>query len=358
MFRFAAIAAICFLSAVPAWAEIGKISTQVGPDSSIQRGKQVIAGKPNTGIASNDTVSTRKGTTLNINFKDNTKVRITENSRLVIDDFVYDPKKSDAGRLAMKVSMGTVRYASGQIAKVNPQRINIKTPSAAIAVRGTDFHMTVDEMGRSLVVLVPSCRDENEIIKTDEQRLINCQTGKIIVENAAGSVELTEPFSATYVANFDSSPSASIILKLTTVDPRISFDSQVTNDLIISPPEAVQEQMAKSSKENDFEEKEEETVTRTANAESNRSSNKDDAKLTALAAGSNAKGPCSDKIICVEANPYVTFYRTTDSDHYAEVRARLSSNLNLTIIHNGDEGKLGWGAAPNSGNTVIIRQSK
>jgi len=27
-------------------------------------------------------------------------------------------------------------------------------------------------------------------------------------------------------------------------------------------------------------------------------------------------------------------------------------------VHNGDEGKLGWGAAPNSGNTVIIRQSK
>ena len=67
---------------------------------------------------------------------------------------------------------------------------------------------------------------------------------------------------------------------------------------------------------------------------------------------------CSEKIICVEVNPYATFYRTTDSDHYAEVRARLNSNLTLTIIHNGDEGKLGWGPAPNSGNQVIIRQSK
>lgn len=357
MFRLACTIAICFLSAVPAWAEIGKISTQVGPDSSIQRGKQVIAGKPNTGIVSNDTVSTRKGTTLNINFKDNTKVRITENSRLVIDDFVFDPKKSDAGRLAMKVSMGTVRYASGQIAKVNPQRINIKTPSAAIAVRGTDFHMTVDEAGRSLVVLVPSCRDENETVKTDDQKLLNCQTGKIIVENAAGSVELTEPFSATYVANFDSLPSPSIILKLTTVDPRISFDSQVTNDLIISPPEAVQEQMAKTSKENNFDENEEETVTRTANAENNKNTN-NDAKVVAVTTATDTSKPCSEKIICVEMNPYVTFYRTTDSDHYSEVRARLNSNLNLTIIHNGDEGKLGWGAAPNSGNTVIIRQSK
>jgi hypothetical protein len=357
MLRKIAIA-ICLLSAVPAWAEIGKISTQVGPDSSIQRGKTVIAGKPNTGIVSNDTVSTRKGTTLNINFKDNTKVKITENSRLVIDDFVYDPKQSDAGRLAMKVSMGTVRYASGQIAKVNPQRINIKTPSAAIAVRGTDFHMTVDEMGRSLVILVPSCRDETETIKSDEERLLNCQTGKIIVENAAGAVTLEEPFSATYVANFNALPNPPVTLKLTSIDPRISFDSQVTNDLIISPPEAVQEQIAKASKDNEQEEKEEETITRTANADANRNANKDDTKIGAIAAGSNAKGPCSEKIICVEANPYVTFYRTTDSDHYAEVRARLSANTNLTIIHNGDEGKVGWGAAPNSGNIITIRQSK
>jgi len=357
MIRQIAIAMCCFLSAVPAWAEIGKISTQVGPDSSIQRGKQVIAGKPNTGIASNDTVSTRKGTTLNINFKDNTKVKVTENSRLVIDDFVYDPKKSDAGRLAMKVSMGTVRYASGQIAKVNPQRINIRTPSAAIAVRGTDFHMTVDEMGRSLVILVPSCRDENEVIKSDEQRLLNCQTGKIVVENGAGSVELNEPFSATYVANFDALPNPPVTLKLTSIDPRISFDSQVTNDLIISPPEAIQEQLAKSSKDGEKEEKEEETVTRMANAERNASA-RDDAKLSALASGSNTIKPCSEKIICVETNPYVTFYRTTDSDHYAEVRARLGANTNLTIVHNGDEGKVGWGPAPNSGNIITIRQSK
>jgi hypothetical protein len=358
MFRWVStLIFVCLISAAPAWAEIGKISTQVGPDSSIQRGKQIIAGKPNTGIASNDTVSTRKGTTLNINFKDNTKVKITENSRLVIDDFVFDPKKSDAGRLAMKVSMGTVRYASGQIAKVNPQRINIKTPSAAIAVRGTDFHMTVDEAGRSLVVLVPSCRDENEVIRSDEEKLLNCQTGKIVVENAAGSVELTEPFSATYVSNFDALPSPSIILKLTTVDPRISFDSQVTNDLIISPPEAVQEQIAKTSKENNFEEQEEETVTRTANAEANKT-NKEDPKIVAVSTSTSTSRTCSEKIICVEMNPYVTFYRTTESDHYAEVRARLNANTNLTIIHNGDEGKVGWGPAPNSGNTVTIRQSK
>jgi hypothetical protein len=107
----------------------------------------------------------------------------------IVDDFVFDPKKSDAGKLAIKAAMGTVKYTSGQIAKNNPQRVNIKTPTASIAVRGTDFTMTVDETGQSLIVLVPSCKDEADVkqFEMDEQR---CKVGKIEVTTGAGTVEL------------------------------------------------------------------------------------------------------------------------------------------------------------------------
>ena len=137
----------------------------------------------------------------------------------------------------------------------------------------------------------------------------------------------------------------------------IEDTNEPVSEIVEEIKEAIQEQIAKMSKENEFEENEEEIVTRMANADKN-TADKNDERLIAVSVGSGGSGTCSDKIICVEANPYVTFYRTTESDHYAEVRARLSSNLNLTIIHNGDEGKLGWGPAPNSGNTVTIRQSK
>ncbi len=56
-------------------------------------------------------------------------------------------------------------------------------------------------------------------------------------------------------------------------------------------------------------------------------------------------------------NPYVTFYRETDGN-YAEVRARLNSNINLSITHNGDVGKVGWGPSPENGNRIAIRQSQ
>ena len=50
-----------------------------------------------------------------------------------------------------------MRYASGQIAKKYKQNVKIRTPSATIGVRGTDFMMTVDEFGGSMITLLPSC---------------------------------------------------------------------------------------------------------------------------------------------------------------------------------------------------------
>lgn len=351
-----ALVCLCFLSS-PASGSIGKIATQTGPDSAIQRNNNMVAGKVDTGIESNDTVNTRKGTTTFIHFNDNTKVKITENSRLVIDDFVYDPNRSDAGKLAMKVSMGTVRYASGQIAKVNPQRINIATPSASITVRGTDFHMTVDEMGKSLIVLVPSCRDENEALTRTDDILVSCQTGSIVVENNAGTVELTQPFQATYVESLDKLPMPPIMLNLTITDPRISFDSQVNNDLIISQPDVVKEQLAKIAKEPEQEEEQEENIAVRTAAILNSKNKEESLNVVNITTFTDGTGLCSDKIICVGMNPYVTFYRETDGN-YAEVRARLNSNVNLTIVHNGDQGNVGWGPSPENGNKITIRQTQ
>jgi hypothetical protein len=81
---------------------------------------------------------------------------VTEHSKLIIDDFVYDPKSKGAGKLAIKVALGTVRYASGKVAHENNKNVNIKTPTATIAVRGTAFTMTVDEVGQSMIILLPN----------------------------------------------------------------------------------------------------------------------------------------------------------------------------------------------------------
>jgi hypothetical protein len=101
-------------------------------------------------INSYDDVRTRAGR-IAITFLDDSIVRLTEHSKLVIDEYIYDPNPNNS-KMALKFASGTIRFVSGNLNKNN---IDLKTPTADIAVRGTDFTVTVDETGRSLIILLP-----------------------------------------------------------------------------------------------------------------------------------------------------------------------------------------------------------
>lgn len=205
------------------YAAIGTVSEQTGP-TEIVRNKNSIASKVGSGVEMNDTVVTAKAKA-KLTFEDNTTVNITEQSKLVIDDFVYDPKKG-SGKLALKVAMGTARYASGQIAKTNPQSVSIQTPTASIAVRGTDFTMTVDELGRSIVMLLPSC---------DKKA---CVTGAIEVSTDVGSVFMNVAFQTTIVTSRDQPPSKPVVILMDPIN--------INNNLIISPPKEIEDEKQRS----------------------------------------------------------------------------------------------------------------
>jgi hypothetical protein len=208
-----AVTLFLLLSPINSFAGIGKVTEQTGP-TEILRDKKSIPSSLNTGVEMNDTISTAKAKA-ELTFEDKTTVKLTEHSKMIIDDFVYDPKKG-SGKLALNMALGTARYASGQIAKNNPQQVAIKTPTASIAVRGTDFSMTVDELGRSLVMLLPSCDSKG------------CVTGAIEVSNLAGVVLLDVPYQATLVNSQNTPPSAPTVLKID--------QANINNMLIISKP--------------------------------------------------------------------------------------------------------------------------
>jgi hypothetical protein len=210
---------LALFSLTNTWAGVGKVTEQTGP-TEIVRAKQSISSAVNTAVEMNDTIVTARSRA-ELTFDDTTKVKITEQSKLIIDDFVYDPK-SGTGKLAMKVALGTARYASGQIAKNSPQQVAVSTPTASIAVRGTDFSMTVDELGRSLIMLLPSCDDKT------------CVTGAIEVSNEAGSVIMTQAYQATLVPSVDRAPSSPVVV---TID-----QANINNMLIISRPREISEE--------------------------------------------------------------------------------------------------------------------
>ena len=204
------------------YASIGNVIIQEG-DSLIERKiGEDVASEVDLDIFSYDTIRTAKSKTA-IEFIDTTRVDVTEHSKLVIDEFVYDPNKK-TGKLSLKASLGTVRYASGQIAKNNPTSIKITTPTATIGVRGTDFSMTVDELGSSTIILLPSC-DTNG----------NCYVGEISVESDAGQVILSQAFQATVVDTVSSTPMKPVILGLD--------ENMINNLLIIARPSEITREM-------------------------------------------------------------------------------------------------------------------
>jgi hypothetical protein len=199
---------------------IGDIILQTGNAVIERNDGEDVKAEDELDIFSYNTVKTGKGKVA-IGFIDDTRVDVTEHSKLIIDEFVYDPN-TKTGSLSLKAALGTIRYASGQIAKTNPTSVQIKTPTATIGVRGTDFTMTVDEIGSSTIILLPSC-DTNGF----------CFVGEITVESDAGQVIMNTAFQATTVDTISSTPLKPVILSLE--------ENFITNLLIISQPREIAE---------------------------------------------------------------------------------------------------------------------
>ena len=189
----------------------------IGDISELNGQAQIVRDKPYNAelkfnIQSNDEAVTRNGR-MAITFLDDSEVRLTEHSQLTIDEYIYDPNPSKA-KMALTFGLGTARFITGNLNKIDKQNISLKTPTANIAIRGTDFTATVDELGRSLIILLPDA--------------LGLSSGEIEVVTAMGTVLLNKPFEATTVSVFESAPSKPVILDLT-------LDA-IDNMLIVTPP--------------------------------------------------------------------------------------------------------------------------
>jgi hypothetical protein len=218
-----------------ALAEVGSVTEFRGNPAEAQRESERLTVEMGFGIEMLDQLITAN-TRLGLTFADGTRVEITEQSQLTVDDFVYDPN-TGAGRMSMNVALGTVQMASGRLARNSRENVSITTPTASITVRGTDFSMTVDELGRSLIILLPSCPDET--LNEDE-----CPVGAISVSTDAGAVLLNEPYQGTLVSHSGLMPA----------DPRrlLLERSNINNNLIIVPPSEFPKGFASDDEEDEI----------------------------------------------------------------------------------------------------------
>jgi FecR protein len=352
------VATLCLFANI-SFAGIGNVSETKGTTCSIERNKEKLDGKKGAGVESNDTYITND-CSASITFKDDTKVKVTEHSRLLIDDFVFDAKQSDAGKLALKVGMGTVRYASGQIAKNNPQAVDIKTPSATVAVRGTDFTMTVDESGQSLVVLLPSCKDEKDV-KQYELQENTCAVGKIEVSTIAGTVTLDQAFQGTYITSANMLPTPPKVLNI--------VESKIGNNLILVKPIEIQRAVKDAQKTKAEKEKEQlEADAMAVQGQVTKQAQAAEDNVVKQIKQASAGSICdASKSICmrwqnpdqsdINARGDGVAYRT-NSDNVAEVKTSgANSNTFVSITHNDSTATTMIGDPNSILNTVTIKQN-
>ena len=206
---------------------IGGVLEQSGKPGSITRttGEQLIA-ELDTGVQSYDNVETENGR-LKIQFVDQTQISLTEHTLVEITEYVYDPEPSKS-KMAMNFVAGTARFATGGLGLVPRENIQIETPTATIGIRGTDFTTTVDELGRSLVILLPDANCDDKV-KLEE----GCRpSGSITVTNDGGVVILEEAYQAVMVSTFETPPTNPVVL----ADLDLNL---IDNMFIVSKPEEI-----------------------------------------------------------------------------------------------------------------------
>jgi len=206
---------------------IGGVFEQSGKPGSIVRttGEELTA-QLDTDVQSYDNIETENGR-LKIKFVDDTQISLTEHTLIEITEYVYDPNPSKS-KMAMNFVSGTARFATGGLGLVPKENIQIQTPTASIGIRGTDFTTTVDELGRSLVILLPDANCDDKV-KLEE----GCRpSGSITVTNDGGTVTLEEAFQAVMVSTFEQSPTQPVTL--------VDLDlNQIDNMFIVSKPEEI-----------------------------------------------------------------------------------------------------------------------
>ena len=100
-------------------------------------------------IFQNEVIETKANSTTQFMFLDETILTVGPESRLVLDEILFDPNATE-GKLVLSAMKGLFSFVSGSLPS---ESYEVKTPTATIGVRGTRFNLYVARNGASTVVL-------------------------------------------------------------------------------------------------------------------------------------------------------------------------------------------------------------
>jgi len=131
------------VSAATLAAEIGQLKSAKG-DVWIERSGARLPGAVGTRVQTADVVKTGADGSVGMVMIDNSLLSMGPNSVLSLDRLDYDAT-TQRGQFDTSLSKGSLSVVSGRIAKQSPDAMSVRTPSAILGVRGTEFVVGADE---------------------------------------------------------------------------------------------------------------------------------------------------------------------------------------------------------------------
>ncbi len=131
------------LATLASAAEIGQIKVSKG-EVTIERAGGVLPGAVGTRLQTSDTIKTGADGSVGITMDDDSLLSAGPNSALSLDRYAFDPT-TNQGRFDAALNKGTLAVISGRIAKQAPDAMTVRTPTAILGVRGTEFVVSAND---------------------------------------------------------------------------------------------------------------------------------------------------------------------------------------------------------------------
>lgn len=111
---------------------------QVQGETWVRTGSDRRVPQPGDGLLAYDRVGTGADGSALVVLRDGTALTVGPNSLIDLSRFDYDAT-TQKGNMLLDLLQGSMRVVTGLLAKINPDRFKVQTPTAVVGVRGTDF---------------------------------------------------------------------------------------------------------------------------------------------------------------------------------------------------------------------------
>ena len=133
----------------------------------------------------NETIFSTQGSGTQILLLDQSTFTVGEDSEVVMDTFIYDPKTND-GKIVASVKQGSLKVISGLISQKDPDSLTVTVPEGTLGSRGTEFQTIVSKGKTDTLLIGPG-----------KNNTLGMRPGAVLASNKFGKTLLDNPYSVT-----------------------------------------------------------------------------------------------------------------------------------------------------------------